>query len=286
MCVKLLAQCLRRKEFNSFIHSDDDDDDDDEEEEDGGYSPIGHHTVLTLSVTKRHPQVEGGAIYHNMLCRLSVQESRTNTRTNCGTLRGMDYMSGRGPEYFICYDQRGICMWQTDSSETIQLKIGPKVYIAVELVHKTIGMLKAGPPAPRGAERIGQKLPRPRVAEAAQSSVPAQGLGGRRLPSQQTRASPPTLMALGKQPSRTKASPRPGGVPRLPRQPLSSLNPSQFPEEPPAPRSRRETAGGSPSSRWPGPRRSCVSIFLSKKMLWTADNTKRYETASSATCCT
>lgn len=52
------------------------------------------------------------------------------------------------------------------------------------------------------------------------------------------------------------------------------------------PSSHGEKEGGSLGSCWPSPQRSCVSIFLSKKMLWTADNTRRYETASSPTCCT
>ena len=148
-----------------------------------------------------------------------------------------------------------------------------------------LGLGLSRPLGPRGAGPTGQKLPRTRVVETARPGVPAPGLGARRLPSPQTWASPSILVAPGKQPSGTKTRPRPGSVPCW-RRNLCSPNPSQFPEEPPAPGSRRETEGGSPSSGWPGPRRSCVSIFLSKKMLWTADNTRRYETASSPTCCT
>lgn len=138
---------------------------------------------------------------------------------------------------------------------------------------------------PRGAGRIGQKLPRPRAADrpAQRSRTRSRG----QMPALAAELDVPFHRHGSRQaPSGTKARPHPSGVRRLPRQSLHSPNPSQFPEEPPAPGSHRETEGGSPSSRWPGPRRSCVSIFLSKKTLWTADNTRRYETASSPTCCT
>lgn len=72
---------------------------------------------------------------------------------------------------------------------------------------------RSRPLGPREAGPIGQKLPRTRAIETAQPGVPAQGLGARRLPSPQNWASPFTLVAPGKQPSRTKAGPRPGGVP-------------------------------------------------------------------------
>ena len=42
-------------------------------------------------------------------------------------------------KYSIVYDQRGVCMGQSDASKTILQQTLPKVSIALEFAHKTTG---------------------------------------------------------------------------------------------------------------------------------------------------
>lgn len=42
-------------------------------------------------------------------------------------------------KYFTVYDQRAVCMGQSDASKTILQQILPEVSIALEFAHKTTG---------------------------------------------------------------------------------------------------------------------------------------------------